>query len=188
MRTCPFSNLQVKIKFNQDQQNSFINRDFFVMCLYNEPTLRGVQSQGLLILTKGMTLGWVMFEWLRPSWWFKATGWTEREKEDFSSTVWLHWNILCVLLHYLMLTESSYRMGFWARKKFLFLYPIVSRGCYVAFEFDLRRLFVYQRYFWLIIYYSKFSSIIPLLTLAVQFTVIYLDNINLILQMNRFSV
>lgn len=73
-------------------------------------------------------------------------------------------------------------------KKFLVLYPIISRGCYVAFEFDLHRLFVYQRYFWLIIYYSKFSSIIPLLTLAVQFTVIYLDNINLILQMNRFSV
>lgn len=62
------------MKFNQDQQNSFINRDFFVVCLYNELTLRGVQSQGLLILTKGMTLGWVMFEWLRPSWWFKATG------------------------------------------------------------------------------------------------------------------
>lgn len=47
--------MQVKIKFNQDLQNSFINRELFVVCLYNELTFRGVQSQGKLILTKGTT-------------------------------------------------------------------------------------------------------------------------------------
>lgn len=43
---CLFSNMQVKKKCSQNLQISFINREFFVVCLYNELTLRGVQTQG----------------------------------------------------------------------------------------------------------------------------------------------
>lgn len=47
--------MQVKMKFNQDLQNSVINREFFVVCLCNELMGGGGQTQGKLILTKGMT-------------------------------------------------------------------------------------------------------------------------------------
>jgi len=44
--SCPFSYMQVKMKFSQDLQKNFINGEFFVACLYNELALRGVQTQG----------------------------------------------------------------------------------------------------------------------------------------------